>query len=40
VERSYARSDLLERRRVVMEKWAEFVTGAASDVVQLSMHRQ
>jgi integrase len=25
VERSYARSDLLEQRRKVMEKWARFV---------------
>jgi len=28
VERSYARSDLLDRRRVVMDAWAEHVTGA------------
>lgn len=35
VERSYARSDLLDRRRVVMEKWAAHVTGQAADVVQL-----
>ncbi|MFY0311584.1 tyrosine-type recombinase/integrase [Leisingera sp. D0M16] len=27
VERSYARSDLLERRRPVMEAWAAYVTG-------------
>ncbi len=27
VERSYARSDLLEKRAVLMEKWANFVTG-------------
>lgn len=27
VERTYARSDLLEQRRVVMEKWSAFVTG-------------
>jgi integrase len=26
VERAYARSDLLERRRVLMDRWAEFVT--------------
>ena len=26
VERSYARSDLLEKRRIVMENWARFVT--------------
>ena len=26
VERAYARSDLLERRRVLMERWCEFVT--------------
>ncbi|MGR3376077.1 tyrosine-type recombinase/integrase [Salipiger abyssi] len=36
VERSYARSDLLERRRPVMEAWARYVTGAeASSVLQL-----
>ena len=29
VERSYARSDLLERRRPVMQAWADYVTGAA-----------
>lgn len=35
VERSYARSDLLDRRRIVMDKWAAFVTGEASSVVKL-----
>jgi len=36
VERSYARSDLLERRRLVMDAWAGFVTGAESaDVVRI-----
>lgn len=36
VERSYARSDLLERRRIVMEKWGAFVTSSAkSNVVHL-----
>lgn len=29
VERSYARSDLLERRRVLMEAWGRFVCGKA-----------
>jgi integrase len=28
VERAYARSDLLDRRRVLMTRWADFVTGA------------
>ena len=33
VERSYARSDLLERRRALMEQWSMHVTsGKASDV--------
>lgn len=27
VERSYARSDMLERRRAVMEAWSDYVTG-------------
>ncbi|MGR3452862.1 tyrosine-type recombinase/integrase [Pseudooceanicola sp.] len=36
VERTYARSDLLERRRLVMEAWARFVTGTQSaDVVRI-----
>lgn len=35
VERAYARSDLLDRRRVVMDKWAAHVTGQASVVVRL-----
>lgn len=32
VERAYARSDLLERRRVLMERWSEFVAGKAEDI--------
>lgn len=35
VERTYARSDLLDRRRIVMAKWADHVTGKAAEVVQL-----
>lgn len=35
VERTYARSDLLERRRHAMNAWADYVTGSASGVVQL-----
>lgn len=35
VERSYARSDLLDRRRVLMNRWGEFVTGQAAKVVPL-----
>lgn len=36
VQRSYARSDLLERRRIVMEAWSRFVTGeGAATVTQL-----
>lgn len=27
VERAYARSDLLEKRRELMERWSEFVAG-------------
>ena len=34
VERSYARSDLLERRRQLMQKWADFLTGKQGDVLQ------
>jgi hypothetical protein len=35
VERSYARSDLLDRRWVVMQKWGEFVTRKGARVVKL-----
>lgn len=35
VERTYARSDLLDARRVAMCKWADFVTGEAATVVRL-----
>ena len=35
VEQAYARSDLLAKRRVLMDRWAEFVTGAGATVVQL-----
>ena len=32
VEAAYARSDLFERRRTLMERWAEFlVQGTATD---------
>jgi hypothetical protein len=35
VERAYARSDLLDRRRALMERWSGFVTGAEGKVVRL-----
>ncbi|MEA5162056.1 tyrosine-type recombinase/integrase [Cereibacter johrii] len=35
IERSYARSDLLDQRRVLMEKWGAYVTGAAAQVIAL-----
>ena len=35
VERAYARSDLLERRRVLMERWSGFVAGASGNVVRI-----
>lgn len=30
VEAAYARSDLFERRRVLMEQWAEYLAGRGS----------
>lgn len=35
VERAYARSDLLDRRRIVMDKWATHVTQTSADVIKL-----
>jgi len=35
VERAYARSDLLEKRRTLMERWSKYVTGAGGKIVLL-----
>ena len=35
VEGAYFRSDLLARRRVLMDQWASFLTGDEANVVQL-----
>ena len=35
VDRSYARSDLLDRRRVLMQAWADFVTEVEAKVVPI-----
>ncbi len=36
VERAYFRSDLLDRRRALMERWAQHVTGGEGKVVKLA----
>jgi integrase len=36
VVRAYRRSDFLEQRRALMERWADFVTGGAGQVVTLA----
>ena len=35
VERAYARSDLLEKRRALMQRWADFVTASGAKVVAI-----
>lgn len=35
VERAYARSDLLDRRRVLMDRWSGFVSGVSAKVVKI-----
>ena len=35
VERAYARSDLLERRRALMERWSSFASGASAKVLRI-----
>ncbi|MGL4280452.1 MAG: tyrosine-type recombinase/integrase [Albidovulum sp.] len=35
VERAYARSDLFERRRALMDAWARYATGGSGEVVAL-----
>jgi integrase len=39
VERAYARSDLLDRRRVLMERWSGYVSGQKGDVIELASGR-
>ena len=38
VERSYSRSDLFDQRRVLMERWAAYVTEQSAEVVTLHAH--
>jgi integrase len=35
VERAYARSDLFERRRALMDAWGRFATGQSGEVIEL-----
>ena len=35
VERAYARSDMIEKRRVLMQQWADFMAGGGGEVVRL-----
>jgi integrase len=35
VERAYARSDLLDKRRVLMERWSRFVAGETGKIVRI-----
>jgi integrase len=35
VERAYARSDLFDRRRALMDAWGRFATGRSGEVVEL-----
>lgn len=35
VERAYARSDLLDKRRGLMEQWAQYLAGAGANVIPL-----
>ncbi|MFC4667568.1 tyrosine-type recombinase/integrase [Seohaeicola nanhaiensis] len=39
VERAYARSDLLEKRRGLMERWSNFVTGNSGKVIILAENK-
>ena len=36
VERAYIRTDFLEKRRSLMERWANHVTGQTSEVVSIT----
>ena len=37
VELAYRRTDYLEQRRVLMERWADHVTGGSGEVVRMVM---
>jgi integrase len=39
VERAYARSDLLEKRRLLVARWSGFVAGREGQVVNLALQR-
>ena len=39
VERSYSRSDLLEKRRTLMDRWARFCCPASADVIEIGGRR-
>ena len=36
VERAYARSDLIEKRRALMERWSIFVASGTAEIVRLA----
>ena len=39
VERSYSRSDLLDKRRRLMDQWAAYLTGESAKVVSIGAGR-
>ena len=39
VERAYARSDLLEKRRSLMERWSSFVSDCTADVLRFQINK-
>ena len=39
-EAAYARSDLFEKRRELMERWARYLDPEPADVVSLDAHRE
>ena len=40
VERAYRRTDFLEQRRSIMERWASFVTGQSGKIIELLRGKQ
>ena len=40
VERAYRRTDFLEQRRILLERWAQHVTGQSGAVVRLLQKEQ
>lgn len=40
VEQAYARSDMLDKRRALMERWSNFVSGATGEIISIGVSKK